>query len=369
MKKVLAIAPYPFLPAWSGGQKFIANFFHWLGKEVDLSVISVPGNDLSLDPSYKIIPLLKPGFSRYYDASLVNKISSIVNKGNFDTVIWEHPYYAWLASRIKRKTGVNYFYHTHNIEYQRFRSTGRWWWPILKTYEKWAFKKADGIFFITPEDRKFAINTWKISSKKCIDLPFGIDIKKYPEDRSASRRDISAKHNIGPTEKILFFNGLLSYKPNLDALKVILDKVNPLLLSNSSFIYKIIICGKGLPAEMNSLTGYREKNIIFAGFTDQIDLYYKASDLLLNPVLAGGGIKTKMVEAIGYGTTVISTQTGAAGMDKAICGDKLVTVPDNHWKGFADAIVTNANSNNITPASFYEHYYWGNIIASICRII
>jgi hypothetical protein len=41
MKKVLAIAPYSYLPYFSGGQKFIALFFEHLGKEVELTVISV----------------------------------------------------------------------------------------------------------------------------------------------------------------------------------------------------------------------------------------------------------------------------------------------------------------------------------------
>jgi polysaccharide biosynthesis protein PslH len=58
MKKVLAIAPYPYLPYFSGGQKFIAKFFEYLGNEVDLTVISVGENDFSLVKNYKIIPLL-----------------------------------------------------------------------------------------------------------------------------------------------------------------------------------------------------------------------------------------------------------------------------------------------------------------------
>ena len=43
--------------------------------------------------------------------------------------------------------------HTHNIEYQRFKSNGKWWWPLLEVYERNCFKKADIIFCISPEDR------------------------------------------------------------------------------------------------------------------------------------------------------------------------------------------------------------------------
>jgi glycosyltransferase involved in cell wall biosynthesis len=361
MKKVLAIAPYPYLPYFSGGQKFIAQFFEWLGKEVDLSVISVAANDSGLAKNYRLIPLLKGSFSRYYDRSLIRSITELVKKEKFDTVIWEHPYYAWLAFRVRRRTGVRTIIHTHNIEYQRFRSTGRWWWPFLRTYEKKAFKKADALFFITPEDRDFAIREWKIPKEKCIDLPFGIEIKNYPVDKAGCGEFVRGKYGISPDEKILLFSGLLNYKPNLDALKTILDKINPLLLAIPSFRYKIIICGKGLPAELDALKEYAGRNIIYAGFIADIETYTKAADIFLNPVLAGGGIKTKMVEAIAYGATVISTESGAIGILKETCGDKLIPVADNNWEAFAKAIM-NEKDTTVTPHEYYDHYFWGSIL-------
>ena len=92
MKKVLVIAPYQYLPFSSGGQKLIARFLHYLGKETELTVISVPANDLTQISTYKLLPILKPGFSRYLDLSLPKKITSLINKDQFDSVIWEHPY-------------------------------------------------------------------------------------------------------------------------------------------------------------------------------------------------------------------------------------------------------------------------------------
>ena len=364
MKKVLAIAPYPYLPYFSGGQKFIAQFFEYLGKEIDLTVISVAENDFTLAKSYKIIPLLKKSFSRYLDRSLISKVVTLTKQEGFDTIICEHPYFAWLTFAVRKQTGVKVILHTHNIEYQRFRSTGRWWWPVLKIYEKRSFEKADALFFISPEEKDFAITKWKIPEEKCIDLPFGVEIKSYPEDRPTCRQTIAQKHGINNDEKILLFNGLLNYKPNLDALKIILDKINPLLISQPSLFYKIIICGKGLPDEMNSLKEYAGKNIVFAGFVDSIEPYLKAADVFLNPVQSGGGVKTKIVEAIANGTTVISTESGAIGIVKDVCGEKLITVADNDWDEFAKAITNNYNNTAVTNPSYYQHYYWGNIIAN-----
>lgn len=364
MKKIVVIAPYPYLPFFSGGQKFIAQFLDYLANEVDLTVISVAENDFSLAKNYKTIPLLKKSFSRYMDGSLTNKITQLVQQEKFDAIIWEHPYYGWLANRIKKRTGVKTIIHTHNIEYQRFRSTGRWWWPILKVYEKWAFKKADGLFFITPEDKKFANSNWGIPKQKCFDLPFGVTNKEFPTDKIANRNSIAQRHGISNEEKIILFNGLLHYKPNLDALKTILEEINPRLLHQSGFNYKIIICGKGLPEEMNELKQYTDKNIIYAGFVDNIETYFKAADIFLNPVISGGGIKTKMVEAIAFGATVIATATGATGIRTEVCGKKLAIVKANNWNEFSNAIIT-ADTLSTTPNEYYQYYYWGNVVSNI----
>ncbi len=363
MKKVLAIAPYPYLPFFSGGQKLIAQFYHWLGKKTELTVVSVPSNDSSLATNYRLIPLLKPGFSRYYDRSLVNKLSELIEKEKFDTIIWEHPYFGWLMKKIKKRTGIFSIIHTHNIEYQRFKTTGRWWWPILKAYEKKAFRNADRLFFITPDDKQFAVGSWQIDPEKCVDLPFGIEIDQYPSDRSSCKEEIQKRFGLGPETRLLLFTGLLNYKPNLDALKIILGDINPLLLLNAGFDYRIIICGKGLPEEMNELKAYEK--IIYAGFIKEIETYYKAADIFLNPVLSGGGIKTKMVEAIAYGATVVSTATGATGIERSVCGEKLVIVKDNDWNEFVSVVNNNFDKTTVTPESYYRFYNWEKIIERI----
>ncbi|HSU28076.1 MAG TPA: glycosyltransferase family 4 protein, partial [Chitinophagaceae bacterium] len=293
----------------------------------------------------------------------------LIKENGFDTIIWEHPYYAWLAKRIQKRTGIKTILHTHNIEFQRFRSTGRWWWPILRNYEKRFFKKADHILFISPEDKSFAINQWKIPAEKCIDLPFGVDITQYPADRPQSRELIANRHGISKDEKILFFNGLLNYKPNLDALRVILDQVNPLLLKNTGFKYKILICGKGLPGEMRSLEAYKDRNLVYAGYTDEIASYYKASDILLNPVLSGGGVKTKIIEAIAYGCKVVSTQTGQLGVETSVCGDQLSIIRDKDWEGFAAELTRSVSTETQTPDSFYAYYYWGRVIRKLNEVL
>lgn len=364
MKRILVIAPYQYLPYSSGGQKLIARFLHHLGKKTELTVISVPGNENSTVTTYKTLPILKPRFSRYFDLKLPGKIVKLIQENQFDTILWEHPYMGWVAKKVKKKTGIHTIIHTHNIEYQRFRSLGKWWWPLLKNYEKRTLKNADHSYYVTEEDRNFVINNWNIEAKRTSLVPFGIDISEPPADKSGAQQMIKEKYSIGTEEKVLLFNGVLNYKPNLDALKVIIEKINPILIEHQ-LSYKIIICGRDLPAELNQLHDYRSKNIIYAGFVEDIETYFKAADIFLNPVLSGGGIKTKIVEAIAYGATVISTETGAKGMEDEVCGEKLINIKDNDWKQVANKILSLINYKSNTSAEFYNYYNWSKIISRI----
>ncbi len=134
------------------------------------------------------------------------------------------------------------------------------------------------------------------------------------------------------------------------------------------FKYKIIICGKGLPAAYDELKAFSAKNIIYAGFVDDINLYFKGADIFINPVIEGGGIKTKVVEALGYDLTVISTRSGAIGIPQSISGKKLYNITDSDWQGFANAILQ-ADSIEKIPASFFEQFYWGNIATKVKSIL
>lgn len=365
MKRILVIAPYAYLPYYSGGQNLIAQFLYFLGKRTQLTVISTRKNDESLAHGYKLLRWLVNPFIRYIDLRLYFRLDRLVKTSQFDAIIWEHPYYYWLARMIQAKHGIFTIIHSHNIEYQRFRSTGKWWWRILRCYEGACLKQADFVYFISQPDRAIGQKEWKLDPAKCDIMPFGIQQDKYPADRTSCQQTIRARHQIPAEAKILLFNGLLSYPPNRQAVDDLLHEINPRLLQDDSFSYRLIICGKGLPDTYRGLENYRDQRVIFAGFVEDIETYFKGADVFLNPVLSGGGIKTKMVEAIGFGTTVVSTQTGSTGIESEACGAKLRLVADHDWDQFCRCIREEAAYHAPTPAIYYEQYHWGNLVGKI----
>lgn len=367
--RVVSIIPYKILPARLGGEKGIAVFNEYVASLVPIKAISTQNNDISSAKNYTVVNTLSNSRIRYINIFLFFTIRKMIREHKATHLLIEHPYYGWLAWLIRKTTRVTWVVHSHNIEFERSKSIGRWWWKALKWYEKWVYKKADLIFFISEDDKAYALRELSVDAKKSFAITYGVEIPGIPDDRAECRRHIESKYNIDAAEKILLFNGALYHHTNYDALKAILDHINPVLLREPGLRYKILVCGKGLPEWFNELRDYQEMNVIYAGFVDDISIYFKAADLFLNPIISGGGVKTKAIEAMAYNCSVISTTIGALGLVEEVCGEKLTVVPDNAWALFSEKTLSELKKKVPTPPTFYQYYYWGNIAQKVANIL
>lgn len=353
-----------------GGQKGIALFYQYLSKLLPITLISTKKNVFPEDTNITFLPLLSNSRSRYINLFLFFSLKKVIQKRKITHLVLEHPYYGWLGILLKWSCNIKLVLHSHNIESLRFKSTGKWWWRLLFYYEKQTHRKADVNFFITEDDKHFAISEFKLDPAKCHTITYGFELNKIPPPsvRATAKKALQRIHNIDPSENIFFFNGTLDYQPNLDAVNTILNELNPQLLQRPSFKYKIIICGKNLPLAYNELKAYNSKNIIYAGFVDDISTYFNGVDCFLNPMMDGGGIKTKLVEALGYNLSCISTINGAIGVPKSVTGNKLKILPNADWINFTNAIFESGTDDDI-PELFFDHFYWGNISKKVAGLL
>lgn len=366
--RVISIVPYKILPARLGGEKGIALFNEYVGKEVSITAIGTRNNETSEAKNYRFYSILSNSRLRYMNLFLYFTVRRFIKEQQATHLLIEHPYYGWLAWLIKKTTKITWVVHSHNIEFERSRSIGRWWWKALKWYECWVYRQSDINFFISEDDREYAIKELSIAAEKSFAITYGVEIPEPPSDKESCRQKIETQYSIPPGTKLLLFNGALYHHTNYDALQVILDEINPVLLKQT-IPYKILVCGKGLPASFEELRAYTDKNVIYAGFVDDISLYFKAADIFLNPILSGGGVKTKAIEAIAYDCQVISTRIGALGIIEEVCGEQLKVVPDEDWKQFNSELLHVLALNNHTPKSFYDYYYWGSIAKKVATYL
>lgn len=360
--RVLTLVTYKIFPAIMGGQKGVALFYDAFCKLVSLYCVTSIAN-VNHNVNYTVDTYLSNSPLRYINPFLFFNIKRRIRAFNIDYVLFEHPYFAWLIVLLSTFSNVKIIVHSHNIESERFKTLGKWWWKILWHYEKMAYQNANLIWFKTIEDKDYAINQYGISIERAVVIPYGVELNALPTKNviDDAKDYVLKKHQLNIDDKIILFNGTLNYGPNLNALDAILNHINPQLLASRQQ-YKIIICGKNLPVTYNNLDVYAAQNIIYAGFVDDIDVYFKACDIFINPVLDGGGIKTKLVEALGFGKLAISTTNGAFGVDANVTGHRLSIVPDNDWNAFTIAILLRLNQQNFDDNKlFYEHYAWDNI--------
>jgi len=355
--KILSIVWYKVLPARFGGQKAIAKLNEHLASFAPVFCIC-SNNNQDVSTAYQVENSLPVNKAQFINPLVWWKIYCYAKANGVTHLILEFPYHGIAAALCQKLLGLHCVLNTHNIEYLRFKGLGKWWWRLLFHYERWVMRRCDFVFFKTESDRADAIKVFGLDKGETAIVPYGVDGRR-PFHRHAENI-IRKRHSIDPQEKILLFAGTLDYQPNAEAVLDIQRKLVPILIK-LGFGFKVLICGRNHLPEFSSLKEIDHPAMIFAGEVDDIEPYFAAADVFINPVIIGGGVQTKIIDALSYNRNVVAFESKAKGILDA--GDKLYTAPDNDWNAFARAICEAAGNNDEIPAAFFDRYNWRTIAA------
>jgi len=364
---ILSIVPYTVLPPITGGRQGIAVMHHYIGMVCEDHIVSTETNSPNHNYSFRLHPIMSGSKFRYLPFYKYAAMAALVKKYNISSIYCDHPYMAFTATLLSKRLKIPWYMRSHNIESERFRSLKKKWWPLMYLLERFAMKSASGIFFVTQEDKETAISRYHLPEAKCHIAPFGTPLEKAPQGHHEAKIKLAADLKLNPELPFLYFLGVLDYYPNTQAVTFIIDEVLP-RLQKKGIACQVIIAGKGLPQNIQQQIA-NTPNILYAGFVPVLETFLTGSDIMLNPVQAGGGIKTKVVEALAYNKIVVSTTTGAAGLQPQACGNNLMIAADNDWDAFTENIITAINTRPQIPQSFYDMYYWGNIAKKVKEIM
>lgn len=129
------------------------------------------------------------------------------------------------------------------------------------------------------------------------------------------------------------FAGAFGHRPNMEALQWFLDNVWPQVLQHVPEAM-FVVAGRNAPEALLSQAGSTVRQ---AGFVSDISAFYAANTVTVAPMVSGGGVKIKSVEAMLAGTALVSTTIGLEGISAQDGQDALVA---DTPQAFADAIVT-----------------------------
>ena len=129
----------------------------------------------------------------------------------------------------------------------------------------------------------------------------------------------------------MVYFGLLSYVPNVDGVIHFVNDIWPRIAEAHPEARCKIIGGRP-PPSLLALAGPR---VELTGFVSDLRPHLAAAAAVVVPLRLGGGIRTKIIEAMAMGKAVVSTMLGAEGIEATPGRDLLVA---DEPAAFADAV-------------------------------
>lgn len=136
------------------------------------------------------------------------------------------------------------------------------------------------------------------------------------------------------------FIASFGHPPNLEALQFLIRHIAPIVQSKLAHI-EFIVAGRNPP---QNLVQSAPSNVKFIGYVDSLADFYNSCDVIVAPLLSGGGVKIKVVEALGFGKALVTTPIGAEGIPMEHNTHALIEMEPNR---FAHAICELISSDDM----------------------
>ncbi len=236
----------------------------------------------------------------------IDEITDLIKQGGYDTVFIDSSQLGILAKTIRRVfSSINIYVFFQNIEYDYFKSViiqGKdylraYWIPIAKLNEYYACQFANGLITLTEHDGKRMQQLYH--RKPDIVIP----ITMHDDYTFEGRKNIGITDN-GQLE--LLFVG--SFFPgNTNGLQWFCKTVLPQTKAH------LTIVGSGM--DKFSAMIPQGVNVSIHSNVPDLTPYYEQSDVVISPIISGGGMKVKTAEALKYGKFIIGTREAFEGYD------------------------------------------------------
>lgn len=152
-------------------------------------------------------------------------------------------------------------------------------------------------------------------------IPNGVDLDYFTPSGAAPSRDS------------LVFTGMLTYRPNLDAVRYFTREILPTIVSARPST-KLTVVGYGPPEMLASITG---PNVVTTSWVPDVRPYIRAAAAIVVPMRIGGGTRLKVLDSLAAGKPVVSTSLGCEGID--VKDGEHVLIADEP-RAFADQVLS-----------------------------
>jgi glycosyltransferase involved in cell wall biosynthesis len=229
----------------------------------------------------------------YADALAGTAQRTIVVAHNVESLIWERLY---------------------ETEKRRLR---RWFireqWRKYERYEREALRRASRVVAVSREDAALLARRFGVANAAVVDN--GVDVAHFAAHARERR----------PDPKRILFLGSLDWRPNLDGIDTMLERVMPQVLAQVPDARLSIVGRNPPPALVRRIQ--RETNVELHADVADVRPFLANSAVMAVPLRIGGGSRLKILEAIAAGLPVVSTRVGSEGL--LFEADRDLAVVDN----------------------------------------
>lgn len=251
-------------------------------------------------------PLLMARDSR---RAMHNLVSSICDANQFEVVHADQLNMAQYAIRVPEAKRVLDAHNALWVVFKRLAensASGPWkWilgreWRALKKYEGDMGKYFDKIVTVSDQDKESFI-TAGVAAEKLTVIPIVIDTDEIRE----VNRDPDADH--------ILHIGTMFWPPNVEGIQWFLHEVWPLInQQNPGIVFDIV--GSKPPKEITRFS-LEEHSVNVTGYVDDPEPYLRSAAVMVVPLLSGGGMRVKILNALAQKIPIVSTPIGCEGID------------------------------------------------------
>ncbi len=180
-------------------------------------------------------------------------------------------------------------------------------WRRLHAFESRVVRRAQAVLCVSEQDRA-AIQRVAPGVDPLV-IYNGIDVAGYAlAEPGAGDTDLTGPPASGPHG--IVFTGKMDFRPNIDAALWFAREILPLVrarVPDATFT----VAGQKPDLRLNVVRAL--PGVTIAGAVPDIQPYIRGAAVYAAPLLAGGGTRFKLLEAMALGTAIVSTRLGCEG--------------------------------------------------------
>ena len=286
-----------------------------LGPNLRLVTVEVD-TDISASKALKNLLFSRQPYNaeRFISSALGEKLLEILQTDSVDVVQMEGTFVAYYAEFLGRQHRADFkvpplVLRAHNVEYTIWQMLARRESNPLKRlflrtmatrlekFERRYLRQFDAVAAITAADGE------RLRALHCpepvVFIPAGVDLSRVQPNPALTAKP-----------RTLFMIGSLDWLPNQEGVEWLLREVWPTIHAEMPDV-ELHIAGRNAPAHLLAL---RADNVFMHGFVELAPAFMQQYDLMLVPLLSGGGMRVKIIEGMALGKAILSTSLGAEGI-------------------------------------------------------